>query len=95
MQDLAASIIDRLSLLFDAPPWIVLLTLVFVVVLIVGIGIVLREGRAAQKGPNWDRDPDEMRDLSPHLRRARLQMIAAGIAMVFILIIAALNLMSN
>lgn len=95
MQDLAVSVIDRLSLLFEAPPWIVLLTLVFVVVLVVGIGIVLREGRASQKGPNWERDPEEMQDLSPNLRRARMQMIAAAIAMVFILIIAALNLMSN
>lgn len=95
MQDLTASVLDRLSLFFGAPPWIVILTLVFIVVLVLGIGIVLREGRASQRGPDWDKDPDELQDLSPHLRRARLQMIAAAIAMVFIMIIAVLNLLSN
>lgn len=95
MFDFFNSIIEKLAITFGAPPWIVLLTLVFFVVLIVGIGMVLRDRVRGGQGPNWNRDPDQMKDLSPQLRQARMQMIAAGIAMGFILLIAVLNLIGD
>lgn len=90
MADFAASLLDRLALFFGVPPWIVILTLIFLVALVAGMGHVVR----GQTGgaPDWKRDPESMHDLSPNLRRARLQMIGAAIAMIFVGIIAVLNL---
>ena len=90
MGDLIASLLDRLSLILGVPPWITVLTLVFAIVVIIGVGFVLRNRRAGGD-PDWQRDPDEMEDLSPRLRQARLQMIAAAIAMAAIFAIAILS----
>lgn len=95
MFDFFNAAIEKLAITFGAPPWIVLLTLVFLIVLVIGVGMVLRDRARSGRGPNWERDPGEMRDLSPQLRQARMQMIAAGIAMTFILLIAVLNLLGD
>lgn len=92
MGDLPAVMMDRLSLIFGAPPWIAILTLIFIVALVAGMGMLVRDRARGGGRPNWRRDPEEMQDLSPRLRRARLQMIGAAIAMVFVGLVAVLNL---
>ncbi|MEQ8440579.1 MAG: hypothetical protein RIM33_11865 [Alphaproteobacteria bacterium] len=86
------TILDRLSIAFGAPPWMVVISLFFIAVILVGFSLFVRERYRGNGGPNWRRDPDEMEDLSPSLRRARMQMIAAVIGMFAIFVIAVLNL---
>jgi hypothetical protein len=84
---------DRLSILLGLPPWIVAVTVVFIFVLIIGVGMVFRDRAAGSGGLNWNRDPDEMPDLSPRLRQARIQMLVAALAMIGVLVLAIANLL--
>lgn len=91
MADGVQRLLSDLGLALGMPPWMVLLTLVFVVAVIAGVGLVLRD-RGRFRPPDHERDPESLQDLSPELRRVRLQMLAAGAAMLGVILIAILNL---
>lgn len=91
MADGIQRLLSDLGLALGMPPWMVLLTLVFVVALFFGVGLVLRDRGRLSRQPR-DRDPDSLPNLAPELRRARMQMLAAALAMLALIAIAVLNL---
>lgn len=95
MSDAIASSLDRASLMLGVPVWVILLTLVFLIVMTVGIRLLVRNSDDADSKLNWHRDPDELPDISPNLRRARMQMIAAALGMAALLFIALLSLLQD
>ena len=93
MPDAIARSLDKVSILLGLPVWIILLTLVFLIVMTIGIRLLARNSDDSESKLDWRRDPDEMADISPNLRRARMQMIGAGLGMVALLFIALLSLL--
>jgi len=79
MGDRIQSLLDRISILFGVQPWIVILTLVFLIGLLIGLRLLVRLGNQDRSLPDWRRDPDELPDLSPRLRQVRLQLIGTGL----------------
>jgi Fe2+ transport system protein B len=95
MPDAIARSLDKASILLGVPVWIILLSLVFLIVMTIGIRLLARNNDDLESKLNWRRDPEEMTDLSPNLRRARMQMIGAGLGMVALLFIALLSLLQD
>lgn len=95
MPDAIARSLDKISILLGVPVWIILLTLVFLIVMTVGIRLLARTSQETDSKLDWRRDPDEMVDISPNLRRARMQMIGAGLGMVALLFIALFSLLQD
>lgn len=87
--------VERFAIMVGLPPWMVIVTLVFIVVLFIGVGLVFKDRAAGSRRYNWRRDPDELPDISPQLRRARMQMLGAALAMVAVVIIAIANLFAG
>lgn len=87
--------LESIAIMLGLPPWMVIVTLVFIVVLFMGVGLVVKDRAAGSRGYNWRRDPDDLPDISPQLRRARLQMLGAALAMVAVLILAIANLLTG
>lgn len=95
MSDAITRSLDKISLLLGVPPWVIVLALVLLIALMIGVRLLARYSGPDGLKLDWRRDPDELTDLSPHLRRARLQMIGAGIGMLALLFIALLGLLQD
>jgi hypothetical protein len=95
MPDVITRTLDRAAILLGVPPWVILVTLVFLIVMTIGIRLLARNSSNDGWKMDWRRDPDELTDLSPHLRRARLQMIGAALGMLALLFIALVSLLQD
>ena len=95
MSDAISRSLDKISLLLGVPPWVIVLAPVLLIALMIGVRLLVRNSGPDGLKLDWRRDPDELTDLSPHLRRARLQMIGAGIGMLALLFIALLGLLQD
>ena len=66
MPDAIARSLDKVSILLGLPVWIILLTLVFLIVMTIGIRLLARNSDDSESKLDWRRDPDEMADISPN-----------------------------
>lgn len=82
--------LDSLGHLIAAQPAFLVGGLLVLLLMIVGLRLFLAKNAARRGRPDWNKDPDEMQDLSPALKRARVIMsVTAGVMIsLFILGIA-------
>lgn len=85
MGDTFQYMMDRLAIMFQVQPWIIILTLIFLIMLFIGLRYVIRHHMRDKWMPDWNRDPDELPDLAPRLRQARIHIIAVVVGIIFLL----------
>lgn len=82
--------LESLGRLAATQPVFMIAGILVLLMMIVGLRLVLAKYFSRWGKPDWNRDPEEMKDLSPALKRARILMsLTAGVMIsLFILGIA-------